>query len=313
MINNYLSLAELAKIEILNCERNIDGISYWIGNKNFFVDSSSTKQRYVLSIYAYTDFFDAVAADCNRFAMAACESFSVINNVHIKNNGMAWTIIRLYYAAFFAAHATMRLFGYSCTKVSHEHAQIINDMMRLTCSPEIDLFCKGNYRLRFFENNQNITFTSGGHSHELAWRVYMTMIEELRLNIAKLNTTSSTKLAIDNALECVLLASGKAGSNNNTWLSNFRNSVNYKQSDKTWLPHKFKNAHKMNIPTPNSVWNSETYNYNLYSSSDIESFFERTGIILRFFYEVFVAAKEKNNKCGKLFRNGLFKMFSIVC
>src|SRR5688572_19467242 len=63
----------------------------------------------------------ATASDCNRFASAAYQSVRTVPAALEDKDGIPWGLIRLYYAAFYAAHATLRLLGQSYCHFESRH------------------------------------------------------------------------------------------------------------------------------------------------------------------------------------------------
>lgn len=309
--HSLFPLCELVKLEILDCNTENKGLPYWIASKDFFLFRSITNTKHTLSIYTQGIFNTSVASDCNRLAMAACESFSAISNYHIKMNGLAWAIIRLYYASFFAAHATMRLFGHSCTNISHEHAKIINEILNIADESEKIVIKKGNYAFDFSRSASLVDLSHTEHSHNAVWNLFIKMLENIRSKIDVLTTTTENKIIIYDSINCILEAAGKSSRKTEAWLSNFRNSVNYQQTHRAWYPNSYTKYTGREIPNIKQLWNQADYRYCMQHTEGIESFFARTEIILRFFYEIFISAKTKNGGCGKLFQNGTFKILNL--
>lgn len=55
-----------------------------------------------------------IAADMSRLATSCLQSISVSPEVSVEKYWLPWTLVRIYYAAFYAAHATVRALGVGC-------------------------------------------------------------------------------------------------------------------------------------------------------------------------------------------------------
>jgi hypothetical protein len=53
---------------------------------------------------------DAFAADCCRFSFAAFQTISQVSVEIMQRDSVAWSLIKVYYSAFYAGHALIRIF-----------------------------------------------------------------------------------------------------------------------------------------------------------------------------------------------------------
>lgn len=310
---SLLPIADMSYLDIMASEQSNMGMHFWIASKDFIYDGIDCAGLSRLRVYSPKLLLNAVASDCNRLAIASCESFCGITVGNLERNGLAWTIIRLYYATFFAVHALARLFGHSCTNVSPEHAKIIEDLLSLN-SPQVTKVKKGTYDFYCTPDGAYSTFTSIDHSHVGAWKIFVKIIDNIKENIEPLSTTSQNKLSIIETLDVVRYAVGAQGSNMTAWLSNFRNDVNYQHRHNAWYPSKIGKGLSKCLPTVPTVWKLSNYRYSYPVDSGVLSFFHRSSIVLRFFYDVVIACEIKNNGAGKILKNGFFKLLrSIKC
>ncbi|HEL5573783.1 TPA: hypothetical protein ACKP8M_001652 [Stenotrophomonas maltophilia] len=210
----------------------------------FAEDLKKNKIKFIPSIfdeYAQSSLYDAVS-----LAIAAFESVASFSNDKKKlgDKQCAWRSISLYYAAYFAANSIMRLAGYACTNISAVECASINEFARLMgCGGEVDSRRLGNgiYYVRPGASSSapismDILKGSGG-VHIQFWIGFSRFLADLRTSIKK---SGAVKFEKDAALEEAdqLSAALSFGSSvNGAWLSEIRNSVNYRFSYGAWYPY----------------------------------------------------------------------------
>lgn len=69
--------------------------------------------------------------DFDRFAMASAESYLVANAEWKEKKLMSWPLIKLYYSAFFAAHAIMRSQGSGIIRIKNPQVMKIFEFTKL--------------------------------------------------------------------------------------------------------------------------------------------------------------------------------------
>lgn len=61
---------------------------------------------------------DALAGDCCRFSFASFQTISPVAAEIAQRDNVAWSLVKVYYAAFYAGHALIRIFG-NCVHFSN--------------------------------------------------------------------------------------------------------------------------------------------------------------------------------------------------
>lgn len=67
----------------------------------------------------------AIAADSCRLASASFQTISGVADEMIEKDKLPWSLVKLYYAAFYAGHAVLRLCGESCSYFNRSHVDRI--------------------------------------------------------------------------------------------------------------------------------------------------------------------------------------------
>lgn len=121
------------------------------------------------------DFRDSAALvasmvyDSARFASAAFQTIATVASSVGEKDELAWGLIRVYYAAFYAGHSLIRLLGESCSYFDRSHVAYITTLAGITgCSPSFKLE-SGVYRCRVNAGASlvacaNIRGGKGGHT-----------------------------------------------------------------------------------------------------------------------------------------------------
>jgi len=165
----------------------------------------------------------------------------------------AWVLIQSYYAAFFAAHAALRMLGTGFINIGKAQAASLNKIAKLYGAWHADIE-PGNFVFTFSGTKREIQWhradSSSGGVHENFWSFFKRYIDGLSEDILKNKTTAtadnqqvSTRLSelVDN-LCYETCAKGN-------WLSVVRNRVNYKMS----LGHGIRTRGNIHLPPSRRV------------------------------------------------------------
>lgn len=215
------------------------GVRKWIQQNKFQVNNPPISAgNFSLNFIVDDSPLSSIAFDCNRFASAAIETFSsaVLTEHPSLRNSIAWMGIKNYYAAFYAAHAFIRIFGRSCTQIDASETNIINDVASLFHSPTINI--QGGYyniRADFVNNSLNFMRSAGMRPHHLLWHEFTNLLEEL---IVGLQISSTRYQPVMLKLQTLLANLRFAGHPDGLWLSKIREDINYRHEYGSWFPYK---------------------------------------------------------------------------
>ena len=240
----------------------LPGITSITGKQQRGLQAFLLDDRYRVYAFPTANFFEitpldsneikhAICHDLSRMACAAFESVYAVQPPAGLEKSSGWGVIRSYYAAFFAIHAIVRIFGTTCTQLDVQHIQYISKVTSYTHAETVKhsggLYCGKwddvNGVLRFSKPTEN--------THEATWKIFLDLLIELRDSLLN---GSSIGLVVDlqnTALELDSLRKAlcENGFNLGNWLSNIRNRVNYRHDFDAWFPYgKPKNHY-------HSIWN----------------------------------------------------------
>jgi hypothetical protein len=185
--------------------------------------------------YSSDELISAISGDCSKFIRAACETLAGLSTETKAPKNSAWFIIRCYYAAFYAAHALLRVFGYTCSNIDGQELNKLREVAMFSGKPAPS---KGFYRIEISADHQSLDFYKLKNSHEDTWASVLKLINTLRDNSASIAAPKHTREQSIQILSEIRNAITNDGKNNNgAYLSFFRNQVQYRFAAKAWYPY----------------------------------------------------------------------------
>ena len=181
------------------------------------------------------------AYESSLFSSAALESFETARckwSNAVDRDGVAWRFIALYYAAFYAGHAIIRLSGESLTWINDwtQAQKEFNLYFKTTAIPKLNLqSCYHSARLEAVGNIitvSNCALDSSSGSHKALWSTF----HRLALK-AYGDNTFSTSQHIQASHEYVRILGGQLNYRSKwdwPWLSPLRNEINYVLPRELW-------------------------------------------------------------------------------
>lgn len=244
------------------------------------------KKEYQFEFYSsdIDKLHDAMSFDLNRMAIASFESIYALQfpgNEYPKSS--AWTIIKSYYAAFFAAHTILRVFGYAAIQIENSQKNKLNGSFQYSSQqplPGQDIL-GGLHLFNLADspiNHFGIQILSKG-THEDTWGAFFNLLTELDkkllTNVSLPNTVKIEASRQISELKSVLSTDGFDGN----WLSSVRNQVNYKHSFGTWFPHKKSNIYRDELISFSKEWH-KFQNLSLTNKPPMSKFIQATSFIV---------------------------------
>jgi|GEM_PF-2849540 len=222
------------------------GVEDWLLKGNYSWVHCAPKVIILGHSRQHTGFTEALASEISRFSCAAYESLLVAEPGELLAKSLGWQCIRHYYAAFYIAHALLRITGCSLTYISIDTAKVMNKVggQYLGVAPQMT---SGLYSLRRGEIDHDTVvlqqLSTGGGSHQDMWRVFLQLLLSLENSIVGvLGQIPSAMKAVEvsGRLRQTLC---KQGNNDGGWTSSIRNAINYRQEFGVWYPYSKKAAY----------------------------------------------------------------------
>lgn len=197
----------------------------------------------------------ALASDCCRFSFAAFQTISPVATEIIQRDTVAWSLVKVYYAAFYAGHALIRIFGEACSFFDRQHAARLTQLGEILgreWSFDIDA---GLYRCTLTPSATALKCrkTRGASGiHQAFWTVFglhLQRLSEVTLTGALVAADAQAVFAqLDALVEILRRRTGYS------WLSGIRNDLQYRQSHGVWFPARLRQQERQSLSRLISDW-----------------------------------------------------------
>lgn len=221
-----------------------------------YVLSAAPKKGVKLDFRESATISAAFASDCTRFSCAAFQSVATVSMDMQDRDAFAWSMIRLYYAAFYAGHALIRVFGEGCSFFYRAHTDriaVVADAMGIAPPLRLDA---GLYHCVLEADASAAIFTrasamSGG-AHEAFWLVFGSRIKRAAESILegplpRLDAQAAFA-QIDQMLQVLGRKSGYS------WLSGVRNDLQYRLQHQVWYPERVRPQFRRDLARAAGQW-----------------------------------------------------------
>ncbi len=197
----------------------------------------------------------ALAGDCCRFSFAAFQTISPVATEIIQRDTVAWSLVKVYYAAFYAGHALIRIFGEACSFFDRQHVGRLIELgeaLGRNWSFDVDA---GLYRCSLTPSSTALkcTKTRGAAGiHEAFWTVFGLHVRRLSEATLTGSLVSSDALAVFSQLDALIeIMRRRTGY---SWLSGVRNDLQYRQSHGVWFPARLRQHERQSLSRLISDW-----------------------------------------------------------
>jgi hypothetical protein len=205
---------------------------------SFYVEKSVPSGGVLLKNVVLTELIPFVSYDYERFALSSLESLLFCTLQAARPQAIGWPTSKLYYAAFFGAHAMMRATGEAVLRVESAQATRITNIASIF-DPDVTVNT-GTYLCGLTQKPQisiDLTVTKldeAGGAHEQFWKCFYIFLDQLAKDVTKENEPEATALAAEiSDIRGILSAGGLGGG---TWLSAMRNQLTYQHRFGVWFP-----------------------------------------------------------------------------
>jgi hypothetical protein len=234
------------------------GLGPWIESRGYQISQVIYKNKFTLDVPAFQPLLMAYAADINRMSAAAFETVLGVQKHPVTSKATGWLMIQAYYASFFAAHALLRMSGTSCTQIDSLRSQSIGQTARKfgqLAAPFPDV---GNYTLVLDQNTSRLHCTLNsqqGGAHQALWRVFANALARWSQDVLLVqNELTVNKQAVSAKLTELSDKLSFGGNANATWLTQVRNSINYRHAFGCWYPYRYDRGKSVNHHEKLDTW-----------------------------------------------------------
>jgi hypothetical protein len=209
-----------------------EGLAPWLVHENFIITSVRDCNDFTIRVLTPADALKGYAYDSTKMASAAFETMLSIDTVKHLPKSTAWILIKAYYAAFFAAHSLLRMFGVSCLQLDTPQINALEHTAAPFGLLPIHGFEAGFYIARWDVTTNEMAFRKPARrgSHEGLWATFANMLRQISNYLLMVSSKFRTLSLQLSEIEQILLQDG-------AWLSNIRNRANYRHEFGLWHPY----------------------------------------------------------------------------
>jgi hypothetical protein len=207
---------------------------------------------------------EAWAADCCRFSFASFQTISQVALEVADRDAVAWSLIKAYYAAFYAGHALIRMFGEACSFFDRKHARRLMEVATVFGQNPSFTLDSGLYRCCLTDNSTILTCakTSGASGvHEAFWSVFGARMQGLSESVLSGMLVPADAQAVFGQLSAFIdIIRRRTGY---SWLSGVRNDLQYRQRHGVWFPARMRQNERQSLSRIVMHWLYDPMNIDL--------------------------------------------------
>lgn len=260
-------------------------IRSWINNGEYQVYSTLQQDQALLNFQTIDPVARAFAGDISRMSVAAFESIEGIAPSARLPKSSAWMLVRSYYAAFFAAHCLLRIFGRSCTQLDNSSVNAIHEIADLFGERGDANLHKGLYRVLVDSvastvQLERISSAEGG-SHIVLWAEFSSLLSTLSETVLVSTPTRAGQLVSAKLIELRTAMLGFSAASN-SWLSFVRNRINYQLEFGAWFPYRERQPYYDTLFEKAATWEVDPMDLTVWSEKgrELQRFIETIVMIV---------------------------------
>lgn len=219
----------------IEASRNLKDIRLWVADRNYQVYKEAT-YPVELSFTDSHEICQAYAGEIVRMTLASLETVMSICDVARLPRSRAWSVVQWYYAAFYSAHAILRMCGISLTHLEVGHVgdiRVISGLYGYQSQMQ-----SGFHSARLHGQCLLLEKMSGpGGSHEILWSIFSGFLEQVGQDLLASGGASRDVQEFALCLDNLRLVLNQQSSSRGAWLSRIRNQVNYRHQLGVWFPY----------------------------------------------------------------------------
>ena len=215
------------------------GYSDWVRQGNYVVNNVISANSFELLVPNDYDIAPSLAFEISRFAAGSFESLEALSRTCPQPKSTGWLLIGVYYSAFFAAHAILRIFGRFCSQLQPADVGVVStSAFALGTTPILQPISAGLYVAVYDWNAGALRADRLSESHADTWKSFYDLITYLSTAVLTVTGVSTEKNMAAGTFDELKDGLSRAGGLlKGNWLSLTRNNVNYQFGLGAWFPY----------------------------------------------------------------------------
>jgi hypothetical protein len=205
----------------------------------YLATSDSATRSIALAFPTYADVTHAVVTDCRRLSVSWLQSTLECWPATDDKLAIPWSLVRLYYSAFYASHVLVRLLGRACCWLDASQLARIDSVHRAVTGASVPFRVDpGSYLCAIDHPGTEFTLTrlsaSSRGAHEALWAaVEVAIRDRTPIILSGAVPTRDAQLVIAKLDEFRALSTQNGSI---AWLSKVRNAIQYRMEHSVWHP-----------------------------------------------------------------------------
>ena len=217
----------------------------------------------------------ALAADACRLSCAAFQTMVLASTEMLNRDSMAWSLVKLYYSAFYAGNALIRLLGESCSYFDRQHISRLNQLaIALNRIPTFKIE-GGLYRCVVDHTGTALWCTRArggiGGAHEAFWDIFGNRLGVLAMEVLSGPLSTTDAQAVFTQIE--QFRDVLRQRINHSWLSVVRNELQYRHEYQVWFPAQLRARQREALSRHSNRWSRDPMLIDLSKKGDVLSEF----------------------------------------
>jgi hypothetical protein len=232
-----------------NANSGTPNLHQWI-RSNRFSSAQLVDSCWYLEAYSEAELYSTFTPDFQRFSFSSFETFLLAGLEAEKYSSTGWPLLKLYYSAFFAAHALTRATGNGHVNLNNKAVKAVNDYV--SALGGTDVLKTGSYKVSIKEEARRVFLTlepsnEGNGVHDSFWRYFCSYLDGLANEAVNDSLPSASSFVREtSALKSCINDNTASG----VWFSAIRNAINYRHEFDCWLPNDKKSqSRKLTFPS----------------------------------------------------------------
>lgn len=224
----------------------------------YHLDFDDEEKAVILDFRHSDPIASAVASDACRFSCAAFQSVAPLEAELVERDKVAWCMIRLYYAAFYAGHALLRLLGESCSNFDKSHIERLSELREIFEKTPAFGITAGTYRCVIDPTATTLTWSpargGNGGPHQAFWGTFGDHLGRLSDAILTGPLPQPDAIIVTGKIEALRRLTSTNNAHFHHWLSVFRNELQYRHKHGVWFPSSLKKQDRAYLSRLCAAW-----------------------------------------------------------
>lgn len=200
----------------------------------FLIGFDTTRKRIEMEFGSQEPLAIAFAADSSNLSVSCLQSLAVIWPQEEERVALPWSLIRLYYSAFYAAHVFVRLLGTACCWLERRHITHLATLAGASGTAVPWPLEQGTYVCAVDGTRLDWLKSAQTGAHEALWASLDVVIANASARVLSGSMAKLDAQQVYAQLESFRSMSKRNGGLN--WISRTRNELQYKLAHGVWHP-----------------------------------------------------------------------------